>query len=342
MSHHFDCERVRQDGRLDLCDVYVFGGSDPDTTVMIMTVNPMAGVASPATFSPEACYDFKIDLDGDASEDLSFRFTFSEPAKDESQDFTIERIDRRAGRTELFGSGRTGEDTRLPKGGTVWAGLCAEPFHFTSGYFAFTDALLNDGRFDRQLLSPPDSFFKGRNVTAVVLEVPRSVVGPGRLGMWGTTGVLHAGRVEPVNRHAIPILQLLLQRHPTLGDTYNITGPDLDRANYWEHVAVTVEEACRVAGESKDPRAHGRALADRFLPNVLVYDPSLPAVFSAERVNGRPLEDDAMGAFWSAVTQREIHDSVIRDAYRSQFPFLAEPIPEGEVPTRSEGSSVKA
>jgi hypothetical protein len=330
MSHHFDCERVRQDGRLDLCDVYVFGGRDPNTTVMIMTVNPMAGDASPTTFSPDACYDFKIDLDGDASEDVSFRFAFSEPADDERQDFTVQRIDHRLERTEQFASGRTGEAAPLPDGGMVWAGLCVEPFHFTSGYFEFSQALLDDGRFDLQLLSPPDSFFKGKNVTGIVLQVPTAVLGAGSFGLWCTTGVLHASRVEPVNRHAIPILQIILQRHPTLGNAYNTTGPDRDRGNYWQHVASTVEQACRVGGRSKNPSAQGRALADRFLPNVLVYDSTSPAVFSASEVNGRPLEDDAMGAFWSAVTQREVRDSIVRDGYRSEFPFLLEVVAEGK------------
>jgi Domain of unknown function (DUF4331) len=41
MSHHLDTPTAREDGRVDLCDLYVFEGADPDTTVLIMTVNPM-------------------------------------------------------------------------------------------------------------------------------------------------------------------------------------------------------------------------------------------------------------------------------------------------------------
>lgn len=332
MSHHFDSEQVRQDGRLDLCDVYFFAGEEANSTVMIMTVNPMAGVASPTTFSPHAYYDFRIDVDGDAIEDVCFRITFSDCASDGSQELAIERIEQHRDHRERLGTATTGETTWLPEGGRVWAGLVSEPFHFTSGYFDFSQALLDEGRFDLQLLSPPESFFKGRNVTALALELPTVALGAEKLALWCTTGIPHGGQFEPVNRHAIPILQILLQKHPSLGNTYNVTGPDADRANYWEHVASIVERACRSAGQCKDPRAHGRSVADRFLPNVLLYDSTSSARFCEERMNGRPLEDDAMGAFWSTITSSEVRDSVERDAYRSEFPHLAPPVEQADVP----------
>src|SRR5579864_8893780 len=79
MSHHLDTPTAREDGRIDLCDLYVFDGADPDTTVLIMTVNPDAGTSSPTTFHPEVVYEFKIDTNEDALEDLSYRFRFGEP-----------------------------------------------------------------------------------------------------------------------------------------------------------------------------------------------------------------------------------------------------------------------
>lgn len=331
MSHHFDSERVRQDGRLDLCDVYLFGGTDPNNAVMIMTVNPMAGEISPTTFHPDAYYDFKIDLDGDAIEDLCFRTRFSDCASDGSQELAIERIDLREGSREWVGSASTGETAQLPGGGKVWAGVLAEPFHFTSGYFEFSEALLAEDRLDLDLLAPSESFFKGKNVSALALELPTTALGEQVLALWCTTGILHAGQLEPVNRHAIPILQILLQRHSTLGDAYNTTGPDVDRENYWEHVASTAERACRIAGKCEDPRRRGRELADRFLPNVLVYDSNRPARFSEECMNGRPLQDDAMGAFWSAVTQLEVRDGIERGGYRGEFPYLAEAVQQEDL-----------
>ncbi len=79
MSHHLDTASARADGRVDLADLYVFDGAGARTTVLIMTVNPDAGKSSPSTFRPDAVYEFKVDLDGDAIEDLSYSFTFGEP-----------------------------------------------------------------------------------------------------------------------------------------------------------------------------------------------------------------------------------------------------------------------
>jgi hypothetical protein len=39
MSHHFDSPAAIEDGRIGLCDLYVFGGPAGSTT-LILTVNP--------------------------------------------------------------------------------------------------------------------------------------------------------------------------------------------------------------------------------------------------------------------------------------------------------------
>ena len=72
MSHHFDSPTGREDPRLNLCDLFVFAGKDA-STVLVMTVNPDAGLSSPTELREEGLYEFKIDTDGDAREDVSFR-----------------------------------------------------------------------------------------------------------------------------------------------------------------------------------------------------------------------------------------------------------------------------
>ena len=79
MSHHLDTPTAREDGRVDLCDLYVFDGTDTDTTVLIMTVHPDVGKSSPITFHPEVVYEFKIYTNEEDMEDLSYRFRFGEP-----------------------------------------------------------------------------------------------------------------------------------------------------------------------------------------------------------------------------------------------------------------------
>ncbi len=45
MSHHLDSPTVREDGRVDIADVFIFVGKELGTTVRVMTVNLLAGTA---------------------------------------------------------------------------------------------------------------------------------------------------------------------------------------------------------------------------------------------------------------------------------------------------------
>jgi hypothetical protein len=78
MSHHFDTRLAKEDPSLNLCDFYLFQGT-PGTTVMAMTVNPDVVLSAPDTLHTEGLYAFRLDLTGDAREDVVFKFRFSEP-----------------------------------------------------------------------------------------------------------------------------------------------------------------------------------------------------------------------------------------------------------------------
>src|SRR5215813_10166094 len=79
MSHHLGVPAAREDGRVDLCDLYVFDGAGLATTVLIMTVNPDADITSPTSFHPDVIYELKLDTNGDAHEEVSYRIHFGEP-----------------------------------------------------------------------------------------------------------------------------------------------------------------------------------------------------------------------------------------------------------------------
>src|ERR1700678_4673529 len=78
MSHHFDTKLAKEDPSMNLCDFYLFQGA-PDTTVMAMTVNADVVLSAPDTLHPEGLYAFRLDLIGDAREDVTFKFGFGEP-----------------------------------------------------------------------------------------------------------------------------------------------------------------------------------------------------------------------------------------------------------------------
>ena len=124
MSHHFDSPTAIADGRINLCDLFVFPGV-PGTTTLILTVNPDAGRSSATTFRPDALYEFVVASDGGTREDIAFRVTFTEPDHAGNQQMRVLRADGAAARhgTEgtLLGEGRTGEVYPLGAGGLAWA-----------------------------------------------------------------------------------------------------------------------------------------------------------------------------------------------------------------------------
>jgi hypothetical protein len=91
MSHHYsgpDWGFPRGDPRLDLTDLYAFPKpGDAGKSILVMNVHPSAhdyldreNALRPTTaeaFAPEALYEIKIDVNGDAVADIAYRIRFS-------------------------------------------------------------------------------------------------------------------------------------------------------------------------------------------------------------------------------------------------------------------------
>lgn len=140
MSHHLDSPTAKEDGRVDITDIYVFAGAAPDTTVLIMAVNPLAGELSPTTFRAGALYDFKVDTNADLIEDLDYRITFGEPEPNGTQRIELRRLDGGAAikdesQGRSIAQGNTGETIKIDTGGHLWTGLVADPFFFNLAAF---------------------------------------------------------------------------------------------------------------------------------------------------------------------------------------------------------------
>ena len=91
MSHHLDSPIARQDVRLDITDLYCFRG-ETGTVFMINVCHSIAGDIPVPGYHPEGMYEFKIDLDGDAVEDLTYRIIFDERDAAGKQRFVLRRI----------------------------------------------------------------------------------------------------------------------------------------------------------------------------------------------------------------------------------------------------------
>ena len=86
-SSHREAPAITEDPVADLTDVYAFSSPDnPNTTTLVMNVNPFelpSGGPNFHKFGDDVLYEFKVDNNGDAVEDVTFQYrfktTFSNP-----------------------------------------------------------------------------------------------------------------------------------------------------------------------------------------------------------------------------------------------------------------------
>lgn len=225
-SDHVDTAEVELSPTLDINDVYAFPGSNDGRIVLVLDV------ASPTNalgrdidrFSQNALYQFKIDNDGDAVEDLVIQLVFT----DRGGQQRVHVI----GPTEPTDVGMVNRIIRQPDGSgdldevfdvedmQVFAGTRSDPFYIDFEQFVriipdrrpatfLTDAgtatafrpdpsVCND---DGDIVGDPGPFstefgcaeniFRGANTLSIVLEMPESRLGVGsgndaQIGVWAT------------------------------------------------------------------------------------------------------------------------------------------------------------
>jgi hypothetical protein len=299
------------DTRLDITDVYVFQSpANPGNTVLIMGVNPLAGSLNNGTFRSGAAYDFKIDSNGDAKEDLTYRLRFGKPNGSLVQQVTLFR-EGGAGPDvdEPIARGRTGQDITIPGGGMLRAGVFDDPFFFDLNAFLAID-----------FCNPGENFFAGLNISAIVLEVPSSWLGSNNIGVWART-VLNEKQIDRMGRPAINTVFIPNNpfepsgSEPSQKNAFNAGRPQADRRNFRGEVVDTLE----IFYGAGNPTVS--ALANILLPDILTVDTSNPAGF----LNGRGLADDVIDAELGLVTNGAVTtDCVGNDsAFTNSFPYLA-------------------
>lgn len=315
-----------------LCDVYAFGGS-PGSAVLIMTVNPDAGRSSPVTFRPDAVYQFAVDTMGAVKQSLGLRIRFDKPRSDGRQPLRVlhavgsELSDPGAG--DHLGGGVTGSEFTIgfPDGqsGKVWAGPAADPFRADgAALFAFLQAA-HDGRFTPEVFGERNNIFAGRNVTAIVLEIPNGLLGTGRSSVWATVTLYGHAPARQVSRMGQPMLRPLFFNVPgQVTEDLNAGAPADDRRRYADHVSALAATLAAVAGHQA-PQVHAGDVARAFLPDVLGYTVGEPARFWPGGGNGRSLTDDAFGSAITFATGQRLASPVSTEGEAPAFPYLGAP-----------------
>ena len=306
-ADHLDSPSVLADGRLDINDIYAFQSpDDSDNTVLIMTVNPAAGVMSPTTFNSRGTYEIMIDQDGDAVEDTTFRFVFSRARGNRPQRMIVLQDGRRIGRTS------TGQTGTTRGGGRVTFGLYEDPFFFDlDGFNRFKEG---EGGFDGT------DFFAGLDVTAIVLEVPSdSITGDsGNIGVFARTAN-RRGQFDRMGRPGITTVTI----PDGMKDAFNDDMPVNDPTQYADDIAGQLVDLFGVTRDYAD------GIAAVLTPDILTFDTASSDGF----LNGRRLQDDVIDIELPLLSDGAVTTDMVDSndaAFPGTFPFLAPPNGGGE------------
>ena len=339
MSHHLDSPASRRDPRLNVTDVYAFDGDG--VTVLAMMVNSsLAGAGLTAGFHPEGRYEFKVHVDGAATEQLTYRFSFAPAGASGTQHVAIDRLaggeagdDHAAG--ARIAEGRTGEAIS-GSGVRAWCGAAADPFYLDLHQLAhILEGLQNEKPIDNGEWTPAQaaSTFTGSRICAIVLEIPHSdaELRPGRaIGVWAAAKLAtDAGGWRQVNRAGIPMMWPLFRALGGDDDSAEYqrdttAHPADDVANDTDRVAAFVAAVVRRTGIG-DPDRYGRAVAARLLPDVLPYQVGTAAGFTFAGFNGRALADNAPEVMYGLVTNSAVPTGLVAAApetRQDKFPYL--------------------
>ena len=256
-SSHREAPLIAEDPSADLTDLYAFRSPDKPNTVTILAnvipgEDPAAG-PNWYTFSPNARYNLKIDTNGDALANVTYRFQFHTKTGpfflgDTAQPFTVTRI--AGGKSKVVARGTTPPNNIGPRstpsyrslaakgvvsvagGGSAFAGQRDDPFFGDIGAI-FDLVAIRKGTGN---MGGGKDFFAGYGVHSFGVQVPIAGLKAknGTIGVWSSvdrrkvttrgTATRNSGGWVQVNRLANPLVNEVVI--PTgLKDQWNALQP---------------------------------------------------------------------------------------------------------------------
>ena len=341
MAHHLDFPLARQDIRLDITDLYVFRG-ETGSVFAINVCHSIFGEIPAPGYHPEGMYEFKVDLDGDAVEDLTYRITFGERDSTGKQRFVLSRIagsdavDPNAAGA-VVAQGVTAETVTTANGLRIWAGKAGDPFWIEPDVLHAVGHAFQDGTaidLTGWDASKAKNLFAGHTVYSIVLEVPDAellagAAGTKRIGVWAVaTLATDAGGWRSINRVGLPMIHpLFTQYNEDLGNRLNAGRPADDFVTYGEVVSAAIAGVVAANGTSEDPREYGVKVAHRLFPNILPYEVGTQAAFGFVEWNGRSLTDNAPDVMFSIAANTPVSLGIGKDSVTAKpskgFPYVA-------------------
>jgi hypothetical protein len=292
----------------DINDVYLFESpANADNSVIVVTVNPLAGFVSTTNFVSGIDYLIHVDTDGDAADDFRFRVRFTDLNRQGVQKVNF----RSAGLSpNVFAEGRAGRTVTLDNGWKLFTGVRDDPFFFDLVGFRMGKFCTEDPEDPDSL---PSNFFRGLNTNVIVLELPTSDVVAGEdttFGVWASTEI-DDQQVDRMGRPAINTVLISSARK----NAFNAAVPRNDRRDFGPEVKANI---MTTFGRS-DADAEG--LKNALLPDILTIDTAQPTAF----LNGRALEDDVIDTELAVLSgDSEAKDCIVNDsAFLETFPYVA-------------------
>ena len=341
-ADHVDAPGLTPPGgnlQLDLTDIYAWRARNGNT-VLAMNVNgltakgkrPVFASGSPAVARTKAVtYWFRVDNNGDAAADVNLAVSFGKANRAGVQELTV----KRNGKVLVEGQTSRGKSITVNRSGAVraYAGLRDDPFFFDLD--GFVNILSSEaGKSFLGCKSPRTDFFAGRNVSAIVLELPASQLtssDSSAIGVWSATTV-GSKQIDRMGRPAVNTVFVpsnpFEKDEASAKNTFNAAQPKNDKARFRSEVVDTLQTLFSLndaAGDNKaDDAMKIAGLADVLLPDILTFDTAKSDGF----LNGRRLADDVIDAELGLITEGAVTtDCVSRNdrAFRAAFPYLGTP-----------------
>jgi hypothetical protein len=280
-------------------------------------------------------------LNGDAIEDVTYRFNFTEPEKDGKQKYSVRRLTGAdATDAHVIGTvaaqGVTREIVSTPTGLRAWAGKAGDPFWIEPDVWHSFGHAFQDGKtIDLSGWDPTraKNLFAGHTVHSMAREVPDKELladagGRHRIGVWAvSTLATDAGSRRSINGVGLPMIHPLFTHYnEALGNRLNAGQPDEDLATHGLTVAKAIAGVVAAYGTAEAARAYGEKVARRFCPNLLPYEVGTAAAFGFLEWNGRSLKDNAPNVMFSiaantAVSLGSGQESVMSKPSKT-FPYV--------------------
>jgi len=314
---------------LDITDVYAFDGANSKNTVLVMNVNPLAGMLSGTSFSESGTYNFNIDTSGNPAAEDVYTVLFGPNAPDGKQSLTLWKDGA------LVLSGKTG-NANNGGGAKLYAGVKEDPFFFD--LLSFREWRSPGGVVPFTYGGPTtfagNDFFEGANVSTIVLEIPDAWLGASA-NFWGTTKI-GSSVIDRMGKPALATVFMNPFGGSSQKDPYNATAPSADVAT-WGGQFTLVEEVFYPGHANPMSLDFGlpAAITGLLLPDVLHLNVATLGKSTGTGfvggLNGRTLAEDVIDFELFVVTGGLAGHAIVATddvdandaAFPGTFPYLA-------------------